>query len=406
MGTQKEFYAKNGIVTPGNVVVSNITTSADSITGSVKISGGVGINCTNTTTEPSRGISLVNTCNPTTEVTNLQFGINVQNTSATECSQNISYLIGSQSSAYHRGTGTVTNLIGAIGASYGMSTAGNVTSARSYLAQFGNLTSGGTVTSAYGLYGQFYATGTVTNAYGVYLENISGATTNNYAFYSNLGKVHIGDQTDITVTRTDTNGLTAAVTSNLVVNPSSSSSNASFSVWSHAESSETCSQNITGELNSVFSEVINKCTGYVNLVSGITSNAYNYATSGEIEQLASVNANWGSRAVGGVVNASFAFLASSPKVVGTVNNLYGLYLSNISGATTNNYAIYTNAGKVRIGDTTSSTTSTTGAEVISGGLGVGENINAAGYVKGDSLKTGNATIKYNATSNTLDFIFV
>ncbi|MDY3317380.1 hypothetical protein PG630_08685 [Riemerella anatipestifer] len=42
-------------------------------------------------------------------------------------------------------------------------------------------------------------------------------------------------------------------------------------------------------------------------------------------------------------------IAPNNSVVSVVNN-YGLYLGNIKGGTQNNYAIYTNAGKVRFGD--------------------------------------------------------
>lgn len=62
---------------------------------------------------------------------------------------------------------------------------------------------------------------------------------------------------------------------------------------------------------------------------------------------------------------------------GTVTNRYGIYINNQSGAATLNYAIYTNAGVVRIGDTTASTTTTTGAVTVAGGLGVVGQVTAA-----------------------------
>ncbi len=60
---------------------------------------------------------------------------------------------------------------------------------------------GGTVTNAYDLYGTaptVVGGGSIVNKYGIYLENQSAGTALNYAIYTNAGKVHFGDQVDIT----------------------------------------------------------------------------------------------------------------------------------------------------------------------------------------------------------------
>lgn len=69
--------------------------------------------------------------------------------------------------------------------------------------------------------------------------------------------------------------------------------------------------------------------------------------------------------------------------VATGTNKYGLYVGSLSGAS-NNYAIYTNNGLVRLGgvtslvDTTESTSTTTGALVVSGGAATAKNLVTGG----------------------------
>jgi hypothetical protein len=52
-----------------------------------------------------------------------------------------------------------------------------------------------------------------------------------------------------------------------------------------------------------------------------------------------------------------------------ITNQTGLYISDLSSGTTN-YAIYTNAGLVRIGDTTAATAYNAASVTLAGGLGV------------------------------------
>ncbi|MFA6255438.1 MAG: tail fiber domain-containing protein, partial [Patescibacteria group bacterium] len=54
---------------------------------------------------------------------------------------------------------------------------------------------GGTITNAYGLKlgTPAYNGGTITNLYGIYIDNQNGATTDNYAIYTNTGNIRFGD---------------------------------------------------------------------------------------------------------------------------------------------------------------------------------------------------------------------
>jgi hypothetical protein len=57
----------------------------------------------------------------------------------------------------------------------------------------------------------------------------------------------------------------------------------------------------------------------------------------------------------GTVTNLYHFYGHASTITGTVTNRYGIYLENISGGATLNYALYTNTGLVRFGDATTIT---------------------------------------------------
>jgi len=76
----------------------------------------------------------------------------------------------------------------------------------------------------------------------------------------------------------------------------------------------------------------------------------------------------------------------------TITTLYGLKIENQTAGVTN-YAISTGLGLVLIGDTTASTSTSTGALVVSGGVGV-----AGAIYAGGSLNIAGATASFTAAS--------
>lgn len=70
---------------------------------------------------------------------------------------------------------------------------------------------------------------------------------------------------------------------------------------------------------------------------------------------------------------------------GTITNQYGIYVNALSKGGTLNYAFYSaGAGLVYIGDSTASTSSTTGALVVAGGVGIAKDLFLAGVYVGST----------------------
>lgn len=80
-----------------------------------------------------------------------------------------------------------------------------------------------------------------------------------------------------------------------------------------------------------------------NQQTGVITNAYNFYG----EAIAAKT--------GTITNAYGMYISDATVTTGTLTNMYGIYLPNIDNAATLNYAIYTNAGAVRFGDTVTTT---------------------------------------------------
>jgi hypothetical protein len=102
--------------------------------------------------------------------------------------------------ASHGGTGTMKRLVGAQMLVDKGST-GVITTAIGLEAQIRNLVATNAITNGYGFYINVpVATGAITNSYGLYIDNHNLGATLNYAIYTNLGLVRLGDALSVTMT--------------------------------------------------------------------------------------------------------------------------------------------------------------------------------------------------------------
>jgi hypothetical protein len=156
-------------------------------------------------------------------------------------------------------------------------------------------------------------------------------------------------------------------------------------------------------------------------ITGITHATNNPPTSGLIPGMALV-ATSGSLGINPIITAilsdnSISVTSDSSATAGSVGfNSGGAtdFTANgggftIKGLTDKTFLWDKTADKlvssegIKISDTTSSTNTTTGAEVIAGGLGVAENINAGGYIKSvGKLSTDNNTQATNASDGSIN----
>lgn len=109
------------------------------------------------------------------------------------------------------GSGTFTNAHAVVGQlTMGTGTA-NVTAANLFQANLGDWASGysGTISNLRGLYINYLGHARVQNAYGIFMEDVTGATSSNYAIYTKAGRVRLGDvptATDADVVTIDGSG--------------------------------------------------------------------------------------------------------------------------------------------------------------------------------------------------------
>jgi hypothetical protein len=113
----------------------------------------------------------------------------------------------------------------------------------------------------------------------------------------------------------------------------------------------TGSANHTGVLIGVTGRAYNASTFSTNIIAGL-SFAVGSTSSGNITEAIGVNIKGLSTSTGLITNLKYYTIQADATFAPTTapTNIYGLYLPNITAGATLNYAIYTNAGKVRIGD--------------------------------------------------------
>lgn len=375
MGTTSKFAVKNGITSAGTNSFTYIATE---------------------TSNTISGTGLNSSVNPASTSSAWYEGSRSTASSLSTCSQNITGGInGSESVGAHYGSGTCAYIVGSSASATLYSTGGAVTYLMGFqVSSWGNSASSSTLTNAYGVWvATPTTTGPITNLYGIFVNPISGGTAN-YAIYTNAGKTHFGDQTEVIYTTTTTIGGPAGFYSSVTANPASSSAAYYYGLNSRCISSSSCAQNISAIVGS-YSYAQHQGTGNVTYLIGCSADTLSNNASGTISNLWGFYVGaWGNNASGGTVTTAIGLRMEALTTIGTVTHAYGIYLGNVGGATTINYAIYTNAGKVYIGDTTTSTAYNNGALIVAGGVGVAGNSYFGNFVNITYTSTQSSATEY------------
>lgn len=201
-------------------------TNSSTLGNSISNQRGLSINNQNSSTSTDNttnffGEYIVNYWQGTGTVTN-QEGFKVANNNLATAGKTVDMMRGLYVSNYS-GTNSTSNYIDKIGLqvdnSFHSTATGTVTNNISgYFVNFtGNVANAGTFTNNIGVRiapGQ-NMTNTVNN-YGLLIDNVGGATTSNYAIYTNNGKVHFGDHVVTTATLTVGAQGTATATEGMV----------------------------------------------------------------------------------------------------------------------------------------------------------------------------------------------
>ena len=262
--------------------------------------------------------------------------------------------------------------------------------------------------------GSFYQTSTgdvVTDATALYISDVATGATNNYAIYTNAGRVRFGDRVDVTSTTI----LVGSV----------------YGIQGSASSNSSTATNVEG---GIFTGTTSHTTGTITTLNGLRVSANATGSGGTTSNvtgidiqstLISIVSSWRGlwvRTPTFSTAPSFAYSIDTGALTATGSSqAYGLRVGNVAGATTN-YAIYTNAGDVSFGGNvilrsgTNFTLLGTGTAKFGGGGVVSNNAalattatdgflyipTSAGLPTGTpTTQTGTVPIEYDTTNNNL-----
>ena len=170
-------------------------------------------------------------------------------------------------------------------------------------------------------------------------------------------------------TATDTSGAVYGLNGGVFSNPASASS-----------------ANITGAQVTARTNVAN-AQNHTGTIAGGLFTAF-HRGSGTATALIGGRFSLTNDGGGTVTDAVTLSVLSATNSSGTITNNYGLLINNQTAGTTLNYAIYTGTGLVRFGDTTDTTSASTGALIVSGGVGIAKAL----YVGTTITALGNVTL--------------
>lgn len=210
---------------------------------------------------------------------------------------------------------------------------------------------GSTVTTGYGLFiKDAYGGGTITNQYGIYMQDINYATTNNYAIYTQGGWARFGDNTAIGDLGVPTNLNTLRV-ADMYTNATDVAYGINSYMQAKRTDAATALQMVGAQayvtLDSTNTQNWTATQGLRGFQAVVETEAASAGTlTGAVGFQSQINAH------GATITNAYNLYLSNGTGVGTITNQYGLYIEGLTKGATNDYAIYTNAGKIHLGDDT------------------------------------------------------
>lgn len=352
----------------GTVSVPGTTLSVSGSSGALTVSGGFGIAVTSTDTSGDVAAQWISsTVSPSGPSSTTFTGLKNMVETASNNTNITGYVIGAylRSRVNVTSGGTVSNAYGFQGIVY-LNGTGTLSTACGIQATVGNLTTG-TITTGVGVNVSVTNTGggTFTNMRGINIEDITGGT-NCYSIYTGTGPVRLGDYASITTTRTDTSSDSYGFQTSLTINPASTSSALYQGNRIVVTASSSCAQNLTGVNSALNASMTNQSTGTVTCWRGVNVDVRQSAASGSMTSQHAFNvAAWGCFNAGSTLTTAYGLQIASPTATGTVTTAYGIKIENISTAGTN-YSLYTGTGLVRFGGPLSFVDTMTGIITTSG----------------------------------------
>lgn len=225
------------------------------------------------------------------------------------------------------------------------------------------------------------------------------------------GEVYIGDQLNISYTSNITSSNDRGVDISLTIDPPTTSAAQYTSINSFISYNGTQTLNNGGSRFDIVGDdisILMKNSATITRVGGI----HIYNEIGE-NGATTLTDYYGAKIEGlfcfgngeTVQNFYGLHIGNGADLSSVLTNGYGLYIESQTNAT-NNYAIYTNDGIVSINDTTTSTSPTTGALTVVGGVGIAENLfvgeilsASQGFTNTQTL--GNVNITAGSTDNVI-----